>query len=258
MTASGIVEHAVAIALVMCRVGGFLALSPFPGAWVPQRVRALLAVVLGLLVGVLLGPGDRSLSFDLNLFPIAAKEAGVGMFIGGSFRLVIIAAEFMASLVSQASWLSAPSSMNPDLGGQTQAIGQLSMMLALLLALGTGVHRTVLAYLLESFRALPVASPMVLSNGITPFLELVSQSFDVGMSLALPVLGISLAVQSALALVSRVAPSLQIFNVGFAVLVASSMLTFIASLPTISEGLVAYFQIIPSFLDDVLLRLTEA
>jgi flagellar biosynthetic protein FliR len=258
MTASGLVEHAVAIALVMTRVGGFLVMSPVPGAWVPQRVRALLATVLGLLVGVLLGPGTNALPFDLQLLPIAAKEAIVGMFIGGAFRLVLIAAEFMSSLVSQTSGLSAPSSMSLDVGGQTQAIGQISMMLALLLAFATGVHRTVLAYLLESFRVLPVGSPLAVASGIPPFLELTSRSFDIGMSLALPVLGISLAVQTALALVSRVAPSLQIFNIGFAVLVASGVLTFMASLPTISEGLLSYFQILPSFLDDVLLRLKEA
>lgn len=258
MGAGGIVELATAIALVMSRVGGFMVLSPIPGAYVPQRVRALLALVLGLMVGILMGPPARALPFGLELLPIATKEAIVGMLIGGAFRLVVIAAEFMAGLVSQASWLSAPSSMNPDLGGQTQAIGQISMMLALLLALATGVHRTVLAYLLESFRVLPVGTVSAVSGGIPPFLGLVGRSFDVGMSLALPVLGISLAVQTALALVSRVAPSLQIFNIGFAVLVASGVITFMASLPSISDGLLAYFQGIAPFLDDLLLRLVGA
>ncbi|MBM4376319.1 MAG: flagellar biosynthetic protein FliR [Deltaproteobacteria bacterium] len=258
MAASGFVAYAIAIALVMSRVGGFMVLSPVPGAYVPQRVRAMLAVVLGLMVGLLMGPPKAELDFGLELLPLAVKEVIVGMLIGGAFRLVVIAAEFMAGLVSQASWLSAPSSLNPDLGGQTQAIGQISMMLALLLALATGVHRTVLAYLLESFRTLPVGTVTNVSGGIPPFLGLVGRSFDVGMSLALPVLGISLAVQTALALVSRVAPSLQIFNIGFAVLVGSGVVTFMASLPSISDGLLAYFQGIPSFLDELLLRMMGA
>jgi len=255
MSASEIVAYTVAIALVMSRVGGFMVLSPVPGAYVPQRVRAMLALVLGLLVGLLMGPPSVAQNLGPELLPIALKEVIVGMLIGGAFRLVVVAAEFMAGLVSQASWLSAPSSLNPDLGGQTQAIGQVSMMLALLLVLATGVHRTVLAYLLESFRTLPVGTVANVSAGIPPFLGLVGRSFDVGMSLALPVLGISLAVQTALALVARVAPSLQIFNVGFAVLVGSGLITFMASLPSISEGLLVYFQGIPSFLDELLLRM---
>ena len=258
MTASGIVEYAVVVALVVSRLGGFMVISPIPGAWVPKEARATLAVTLGLTVGVLLGPPRAALPFGLELLPVVMREATVGLMIGGTFRLVIIAAEFMAGLVSQASYLSAPSSMNPDFGGQTQALGQISIILALLLAIATGTHRTVLAYLIESFRVLPVGSEMALLAGIPPFLGLVGRSFDVGMSLALPVLGISLAVQTALALVSRVAPNLQIFSIGFAVLIASGLITFMASLPSIGEGIIAYFQIIPGFLDDLLLRLAEA
>lgn len=257
MTSVGIVQHAVAIGLVICRVGGFFVLSPIPGAWVPQRFRAFLALVLGLLVGVSLGVTNDALQFDLNLLPVAAKEAAIGGFIGGAFRLVIIAAEFCASLIAQASWLSAPSSMNPDFGGQTQALGQVAIMLALLLALGAGVHRTVLAYLLESFRVLPVGSDAAVASGVPPFLTLVSRSFDVGTSLAFPVLGISLAVQTALALISRVAPSLQLFSIGFAILIGSGIITFIVSMPAIADGLLDYFRVLPGFLDDVLLRLVE-
>lgn len=144
------------------------------------------------------------------------------------------------------------------LGGQTQATAQIAILLALLLALATGTHRTVLAYLIESFRILPVGSEMNLGAAIPSFLALVGRSFDVGMSLALPVLGVSLAVQAALALVSRVAPNLQIFSIGFAVLVASGLITFMASLPSMAEGMIGYFQVLPGFLDDLLMRLSEA
>ena len=258
MVATGILEYTIAVALVFCRVSGFLVISPIPGAWVPKEARATLALALGLTIGVLLGPPRAQLTFGLDLVLVAAREATVGLMIGGAFRLVIIAAEFMASLVSQASWLSAPSSMNPDFGGQTQATAQIAILLALLLALATGTHRTVLAYLIESFRILPVGSEMNLGAAIPSFLALVGRSFDVGMSLALPVLGVSLAVQAALALVSRVAPNLQIFSIGFAVLVASGLITFMASLPSMAEGMIGYFQVLPGFLDDLLMRLSEA
>lgn len=257
MTATGMLEYAIAIALVFSRIGGFLVVSPIPGAWVPKESRAMLAATLGLTIGILLGPPRAELHFGLDLLLVTAREAAVGLLIGGAFRLVIIAAEFMAGLVSQASWLSAPSSMNPDFGGQTQAIGQISIVLALLLAIASGTHRTVLAYLIESFRVLPVGSEMNISGAIPSFLSLVGRSFDVGMSLALPVLGISLAVQAALALISRVAPNLQIFSVGFAVLVASGLITFMSSLPMMAEGMVGYYQVIPGFLDDLLLTLSE-
>jgi flagellar biosynthetic protein FliR len=250
-----IVEYAITIALTLSRIGGFLVLSPFPGSWVPKQARVSLLLVMGLTVGMLLGPSKLAVPLSLELVPVAANEVAVGLLIGGAFRMVIIAAEFMAGIVAQASWLSAPSSMSPDSGGQAGALGQVSIMLALLLALGAGVHRTVFAYLLESFHVLPVGAAMNTRDGILPFLGLVGRSMDVGMSLALPVLGISLAVQTALALISRVAPSLQIFSVGFAVLVGAGLITFMASLRAIGDGLLAYYQVIPPFLDDLLVRL---
>jgi flagellar biosynthesis protein FliR len=75
------------------------------------------------------------------------------------------------------------------------------------------------------------------------------------MRLALPVLAISLAVQTALALVSRVAPSLQIFSIGFAVLVATGLVTFMASLRAIGTGILEHLGTLPGFLDELLLQL---
>ena len=48
-----------------------------------------------------------------------------------------------------------------------------------MVALGAGTHRVVIAYLLESFRALPVASEMLILDGILPFVDLAGRSIDV-------------------------------------------------------------------------------
>ncbi len=249
-----IIATAITMALVFCRVAGFMVLSPFPGSWVPKRPRVALVISLAFTVGLSI-PRAEGLSLDLLLVLAAANDFMVGALIGGAFRFVIAAAEFMAGMVSQASWLSAPVSMNPDLGAQSQVLGQISTLLALLVALSAGMHRMVIAYLFESFHVLPVASPMHISQGILPYVDLAGRSFDVGMRLALPVLAVSLAVQTALALISRVAPSLQIFSIGFAVLVATGLVTFSASLPAIAAGMLEYLRVLAPFLDDVLSRL---
>jgi len=240
MVPSYIVAVALTSALVFCRIGGFLVLSPFPGAWVPMRMRVALLISLSLSVGVLMAPPVAPVAMDLDLLLVAASDFLVGLFIGAAFRLVISAAEFMAGMVSQASWLSAPVSMNPDMGGQSQVLGTVSTLLALLVAIGAGMHRIVLAYLLESFNALPVGTMAHIPAAVPTMVELAGRSFDVGMRLALPVLAVSLAVQTALAILARVAPSLQIFSIGFAVLVGSGLVTFMASLPSIAAGILRY------------------
>lgn len=253
----GLAEQFTTVALVMSRIGGFLVLSPFPGTWVPRQARVALLVVLSLCVGVLFAPRE-AVPIDMHLASSAARDFAIGLMIGGAFRLVIMVADFMAGLVAQASWLSVPTSMSPDHGGQGQALGQVSMLLALLLALAAGVHQTVLAYLLESFRVIPLGAQVTLTAGIEPFMELIGRSFEVGTSLALPVLAVSLATQTALALISRVAPSLQIFSIGFALLVVTGLLTFLASLRAIAHGLLRYYEVLPTFLDDLLRRISGA
>lgn len=253
----GLGDQVSTFALVMSRMAGFVVLSPLPGTWLPKQARVALVVVLSLTLGVSFAPA-RSIPFGLELAAAAASDFTLGLMIGGAFRLFVMAADFMAGLVAQASWLSVPTSMSPDHGGQGQALGQASILLALLLAIASDVHHVVLAYLLESFRVIPVGAPVTLTAGVLPFVELVGRSFDVGMSLALPVISISLAVQTALALVSRVAPSLQIFSIGFAVLVVTGLVTFMASMRSIAEGILRYYEGLPPFLDEILLRMMGA
>lgn len=252
MMSDYIVANVTMIALVFTRVGGFMLLSPFPGAWVPVRVRAGLLMTLSITIGVLIAPAKSPVPLGPELLPVAASDFAIGLFIGASFRFVISSAEFMAGLVSQASWLSAPIAMNPEMGGQSPALGQVSTLLSILLALGLGMHRVVIAYLLESFAVMPIGVTANVPEAVPTLIELVGTSFDMGMRLALPVLAVSLAVQTALALISRVAPSLQIFSIGFAVLVGTGLITFMISLPSIAAGLLQYMGTIPDVIEQVL------
>ncbi len=256
MDLSHVISTAALMALVLCRIGGFIVISPFPGAWIPKKPKVALLISLAFTVGLSM-PENHELRLDMLLLPAAVNDFFVGLMIGGTFRFVLSAADFMAGMVSQASWLSAPVSMNPEMGGQSQVMTQVSSLLALMVALSAGVHRVVIAYLLESFHALPVASEMNVYDGLLPFVDLVGQSFDMGMRLALPVVAVSLAVQTALALVSRVAPSLQIFSIGFGVLVATGLITFMASLESIAAGVLQYTNVVSPFLDDILTRVSE-
>lgn len=251
-----IVTQAAAVALVVSRLAGFVVVSPFPGRWVPARMRVLLVLVMAFPLSFTM-PVPHALALDLSLLLPAVSDFLVGFLIGAAFYLVLAAAEFMAGMVSQASWLSAPMSMNPASGDRSQVLAQVATLFALLLALSAGVHRVVLAYLFESMHLLPLGTPLSVTAALPMFIEIGGRSFDVGMRLAMPVFAVSLAVQAALALVSRVAPSLQIFNVGFAVLVASGLVTFGASMRAISVGIIGYAGELPGFLDEVLVRLAE-
>lgn len=217
----------------------------------PGRVRAL--AVLGLAVPLSFGVQAKGqVALDTSLVLLGVSDFLLGFLIGIAFYVTLASAEVMGGMISQASWLQAPTSLSPDLDGQKQVLAQVSMLFATLIALSLGTHRIVIAYLLESFNYLPIGGTISAHAAAPGFIVLVGKTFDVGMRLAVAVFAVSLAVQAALALISRVAPSLQIFSIGFAVLIASGLTTFMASLGAIGEGLVAHMGTVPDQLEHIL------
>ena len=247
-----LLSSASLFALVASRITGFVVISPFPGQNVSATQRISLVLALAW-IGTTFAPGGAApKSFDLSLAGCALLEVACGLVIGFAFRLVFSAAEVLGSVLGQATGLGSGSVLNPTIEAPDTAIDRVVTLAAMLVALGAGVHRVVLGSLLESFRALPVGS---LTAVDAPMLELVGMGVDafvVGVQLATPVVGIALLIHIALGLISRAAPSLQVFSAGFTLLFTSGLLTIIHGLDDLSAGLAAHFQRVAPSIDQVL------
>lgn len=232
--------HALGLALAASRVAGFLVASPWPGERVPAQARVGLLVVLSFLIASSTEPPRGLPELGLGLVPVATVEFAIGVLIGLVFRLVMAAAEVLGGMLSQASGLGTPALFDPALGAQDTALSQAVTAFSLLLALASGVHRVVLAYLLESFRALPVGVPVDLGASAALVITLGGDAVAVGLRLAMPVAALSVTTQIVLALIARAAPSLQIFSVGFTVLLAVGLSAIATSLGSIGSGLMEH------------------
>ncbi len=247
-----IVENAALFALVFSRIAGFVVVSPFPGQNVSRTQRASLVIVLAW-AAMSFAPRARiPTDIGLELFAQAALEIGCGVVVGVAFRFVFAAGEVLGSVLGQMTGLSSPSVLNPTMDSPETAIGRIIGLCALLLALSAGTHRVAIGGLLESFRALPVGGEAVRGAPLLRFVDLGTDAFVVGVRLATPIVGVALLVQLALAMVSRAAPSVQIFSVGFGVLFTSGMLSLITCLGDMAAGLNAHFASLAPFVDEVL------
>ena len=225
------------LALVAARISGFVVTSPFPGERLPATARLALVVVLAFLAASFVPATAVKPELGLALIVAAITEFVCGVMIGAAFRFLLSAADVVGGVSAQSSGLGAASLYDPSIGAPDSAIGQVMTLLAILVALGVGAHRVALAYLLESFRALPVGAAMNVPLAAPVLIDLGAQCLVIGVRLAMPAIAVSLTVQAALAMVSRAAPSLQIFSVGFAVMIAAGIATIMASLPTVGTGL---------------------
>jgi flagellar biosynthetic protein FliR len=224
-------------ALELGRISGVVAVSPIPWSNTPARVKV--GLVLFLLLAVH-GHGTQPMG-DIPSAAWAASNIAtefiIGLSIGMVVRLSVVVAEIAGSAIAMPMGFSAAQAFDPTMGSMDNALTRMFRQLALLLALITGLHRAMLGTLLSSFRIVPVGSGAHIEASFPLFLELGAHVISVGVQLALPLLSVLLMANVALAFVARAAPTMQIFNVGFAVLLATGAAVLVISLPDMSREL---------------------
>jgi flagellar biosynthesis protein FliR len=243
-------------ALELARVSGLVIITPLPWEVAPQRVKAAMVFFLALLVhGV--GPVNIDLGGPLYTFLHLFSEFMLGAAMGFVVRLAIAVAEIAGAAIAPAIGLGAASVFDPATGEADSALTKVLRQFLVLLALILGVHRVILAALVASFRELPVGSPVQLANGAHIFIELSGRALLSGVRLALPVMAVLLMVQLALAFVSRAAPSMQIFNIGFAVLLAVGAVILVLTLPDMAQEMIGELGRIAENIESVLTALAS-
>ena len=234
-------KHAALFALVATRIAGFVVTSPFPGQNVAASQRVTLFCVLTWLASTFAPEAGLPATLDLSLVARGVLELGCGLLIGLAFYTVFFIADVTGATIGQATGLGSPSVLNPTLEAPDTVVGRIVTLCAMLVALAAGVHRVALAALLESFRAVPVGQVGALDGPMLGLVDLWVASFASGVRLAVPVVVVTLLVQLSLAIVSRSAPSLQIFSVGFTLLLASGIAVMLVGLDDSTSGFAAHF-----------------
>lgn len=246
-----------AFVLAATRIAGFIVTSPFPGRNVPNRMKIALVVLLAWIARAA-QPATPDLGLDLALLGVVPGELGIGVVIGFTVRVTFSAAEVLGASFAQATGLTFGQVYDPTLGTDDPVPSRIVTLFSMLLFLGLGAHRVALAYALESFRALPIGHAVQLGAAAPSFIDFVAQALDAGVRLSMPVMAVALAVQIALALISRASPSLQVFSIGMGVTVAAGLLAILGSIDDAAAGLAGELERegarIERVLDDVSAR----
>jgi len=242
------------VALVVCRVSGFVLVSPFPGSNFPRPQRVGLVLAVAWIAAFNAKQPDELLRVDLTLVLAAWSELAIGILIGFVFRILLSAAEVAGEVVSHATGLGSPSLFDPSLGGEETPISRAFTLLATLLVLTSGAHRIALGYLIGSFSELPVGVTIHVASAAPDLALLVGKSISVGVRIGLPVLAVCFLIQAGLALVARIAPSLQVFNMGFAILIGAGLFVFGSAATQMAGWFLDHLGALGNELDHILLQ----
>jgi flagellar biosynthesis protein FliR len=249
MLAELLMREALCFSLMFSRTTGFLLTTPFPPSDTPKTAKVGLSLGLAFFATMTLQDRPSGLTMDWSLVLPIGSELALGLSIGFVCRIVLSAAEAAGELVAQLSGLGSASLFNPQMGHQDSVVSRMFTLLAMLLFLGTGSHRVVLAYLLESFSAVPLGSSFSPADVASLVLDTVVAAIAIGVRIAMPVVAMALLLQVGLAIMARMAPSLQVFNIGFPLMIVASLLTLSLSLRDMSVVFVDYLKTMPSTYD---------
>jgi len=225
--------------LVLVRVSGALSGLPIlANPAIPGAFRTLLVFWLTILVFVSIGAPPVPLSMDpLVLLPLALGELLVGAAIGFAARLLLAVAESAGALMGLGAGLGLATAMDPVTGHSGNTIGHVLLMLALLLFVTVGGHVAVVGALLDSYERFPLGDPRALPELLENVVSTGSALFELSVRLAAPLLVVSLVLNVAMGLLVRVAPQLNLFAVGFLVVIAASLFLLWHEVPSVAVEL---------------------
>ncbi|MET0790634.1 MAG: flagellar biosynthetic protein FliR [Polyangiaceae bacterium] len=225
-------------ALETVRIAGVVIAAPLAWLSAPLRVRGALVLLLAFAAHAEGAAALHPLPFEQLAFSVGS-EFMLGLGIGFVVRLFVAIAEMAADHIAPMMGIGAAQLFDPQTKSMQNVLATLLRNFAVLLGLIAGIHRVVLGGVLASFKIVPVGT---LSNPAleTPvILAMTAEAMASGVKIAIPFIAILFMSQVALAFISRAAPAMQIFSIGFAVTLATGALIMILVLPDMGIELLA-------------------
>ncbi|MFC1560084.1 flagellar biosynthetic protein FliR [Candidatus Margulisiibacteriota bacterium] len=224
--------------LVLARVAGLFISAPIISAKsVPAFVKIglaiWLAVILWFVVPLPYGVPDSPALFLMAL----VIEVFVGYTIGFISNLIIQSIQAAGDMADVQMGLSVANVLSPTTGLMTSVVGSLTFYIAMVVFFIVDGHHMIFAALHQSFRALPVTGALNFSGGVfvLQIIELIKFFWVTAIRLAAPSLLLIFLSDFSFGIVSRVAPQVNVFMLGFQVKPGLGLLGIMLVLPILTK-----------------------
>lgn len=233
-------DGTVALLLVTLRLVAFFVVAPpFNSAFVPMRVRSMMAFAIALpLFGQYIDDVAR-LQSTSDLLIVVAWQIFAGVTVGMLVAMVFAAVQAAGNLIDVFSSFAMASMLDPMSNTQSAVFGRIYSMIATTLLFATHSHLVLIRGLLGTFTVIPPAEP-----NMGRVAEMLSHNIDTlfwsALEIAAPILAVLFLTDLALGLVSRAVPSLNIFQLSFPVktiLTVSLAALAVALMPSALEAI---------------------
>jgi flagellar biosynthesis protein FliR len=226
----------------LVRVLGLIATAPvFSNRAFPARVRLGLAAMMTLALLPTLEPSGLTVGSWSGLLALI-QQMLIGIALGFAMRIIFTAIDLAGELIGLQMGLGFAMFYDPDNAAQSPVISEFLGLLATLVFLAINGHLMLLAVLGNSFEWWPVGADLFPAGGWLALARWGSTVFSAGLMIALPLIAALLVVNIALAVLTRAAPSLNLFAIGFPVTLIAGFVMLLLSLPFLAPSLQRLFD----------------
>ncbi|MGE0171786.1 MAG: flagellar biosynthetic protein FliR [Oligoflexales bacterium] len=231
--------------LIFFRIGAAFTTLPFFGDQpTPVPLRILLTIAVSFCINLIVPATWFAVPLNdiVMFFVVVVKEILVGLVIGFLAKLLIDGLIMSSSLVGYQMGFGTASLLMPGADEQMNSFTALHRIVILTIFLSLDLHHLFLAAVIETFKYIPAGAATLSAASMDTIVSLSSRMFLTGMKLAAPILVALMFAMSAMGLIARTVPQMNVFTMSFPLSFFIGIVVYAATLPFFPSWIQGYFD----------------
>jgi flagellar biosynthesis protein FliR len=243
------------LVLLAARMGGLVLVAPvFATKTLPVTVKtAIILLLTVLLVPFALTQNTAVPAITPETF---IGDSLVGFALGLGAALLVGAASLAGDIMGTQIGLSGAAILDPTNNTSENVLGVFGNLFAVTMLLAVNAHLVMIDAVARSLHAIPLGSGLH-AAGLLAMVKSASLLFGLGLQFAAPVVAAILIANTALALLSRAAPQLNLLSVAFPIQIGVGLVALSASIPFVGAFYHGWAGVYTNTVDQMFSALTR-
>ncbi|KAF0122596.1 MAG: flagellar biosynthetic protein FliR [bacterium] len=225
--------------LILLRAGVVVSLLPFLGS---RNVPARFKIGFVIAIAFILTPVVEFNISQTEMPILVLREIMLGITFALTARSIFFAVDMAGQMMSSVMGLSIATIFNPELGQSTE-VAQLYGVIAMLIFLAMDIHHDLVYVFVKSYEWLP-AGHIDIKNLAVYMISLGGKMFIIALKISAPVIIAMIISNLLLGFISKAAPQMNIFFVGYPVYIFVGFIVMLFSISVFMPVIGMYFNII--------------
>lgn len=238
---SMMVSNAIIFQLIFFRLVAFCIIVPYLGSKsIPRRLALFFAMGFTLVLAPRLIEAQPINIEEIDINTAIIQNMIVGFMYGGALLLVFEIIAIVGVMIAYASGLGMLQMLDPSGSGNSSVITNVLNIVFGLVFIASGGLVIFIDFFSHSFGSFPIAGFEFNDLTFKLFVDEFANIIKMGVLIAIPFTGCSLLLNVALAVVSKSAPAMNLFTIGFFLSVLLGILMLGVTMPYLVADLYTY------------------